>query len=165
MARSLEVLANAIKSRMKERGVTQVELQKLSKVTQSQLSQYLNRKMAPTLENLERIATALETTPADLLGGVTPPPAKEILQSRLREAQDRITALEIEIAETRAIPPDLVALLAQAPREGRLGKLFREELERLVRRLGSASESSLSEGTSGDAPPLPGAPRSRPTRK
>jgi transcriptional regulator with XRE-family HTH domain len=103
MARSLEVLANAIKSRMKERGVTQVELQKLSKVTQSQLSQYLNRKMAPTLENLERIATALETTPADLLGGVTPPPATAVLQAELRARDEEILRLKVELAEARAL--------------------------------------------------------------
>lgn len=103
MDKLLESLGKRIKAEMDRRGLDQKALEKKSGVPQSNISLYINAKKAITIKTLTAIADALDTTPADLLGGVTPPPAVEVLQKELRAAQDEILRLKMRNAELEAL--------------------------------------------------------------
>lgn len=51
---------------LKERNITLAAFSDMTGISQGNLSNILNRKISPTLETLERIATALELDVADL---------------------------------------------------------------------------------------------------
>lgn len=115
MASSAEILAKSMAERMAIEGHTQETLAEASGLTQGRVSQYLRRNAVPTLDVLDRIAAALNTTPADLLGGVTPPPGvpadflarlgrlPPAAQARIWEMMEPILDMA-EAAEGRARP-------------------------------------------------------------
>lgn len=53
----------------KERGLTQKELGELLNMTQAAIGQFENDKTSPKTETIEKIASALSVTPADLMKG------------------------------------------------------------------------------------------------
>lgn len=130
MDKLLESLGKRIKAEMDRRGLDQKALEKKSGVPQSNISLYINAKKAITIKTLTAIADALDTTAADLLGGVTPPPAVEVLQRELRAAQDEILRLKVELAEARAKPrpasdPPEVEFLRSLPPTDPLWEILR----------------------------------------
>ena len=57
-----------IKRIRKEKGLTQKELGERLKMTQSAIWQFENDKTSPRIETIEKIASALDVTPPDLMG-------------------------------------------------------------------------------------------------
>lgn len=103
MATSAELFRKALQEATKAYGAAS-ELARKAGMKPPQLYKLMATDSSPSLDTLDRIAAALKTTPADLLGGVTPPPAVEVLQRELRAAQDEILRLKVELAEARAKP-------------------------------------------------------------
>jgi len=99
----------------------------------------------PRLSTLDQIAAALNTTPADLLGGVTPPPETEALLETIKRQQQHIRDLESEVKVLKnavgAIPGDLLVRLISLGSGHRVWDLISDAVAGTERAEGRADPS------------------------
>ena len=83
-------------------GLSQSELEEISGIPKARLSRYENGHVAPSIQTLERLATALKVSEASLLGD-----ERAVLESFFARLQER--GIQIENAEQGSKLADAVA--------------------------------------------------------
>jgi transcriptional regulator with XRE-family HTH domain len=92
-------------------GLSQSELEEISGIPKARLSRYENGHVAPSIQTLERLSTALKVSEASLLGD-----ERAVLESFFARLQER--GIEIESSEQGARLADAVADMLLAARAG-----------------------------------------------
>ena len=90
-------------------GLSQSELEEISGIPKARLSRYENGHVAPSIQTLERLSTALKVSEASLLGD-----ERAVLESFFARLQER--GIEIESSEQGARLADAVADMLLAAR-------------------------------------------------
>ena len=90
-------------------GYSQSELEEISGIPKARLSRYENGHVAPSIQTLERLATALKVSEASLLGD-----ERSVLESFFARLQER--GIEIDSAEQGIRLADAVADMLLAAR-------------------------------------------------
>lgn len=98
-----EILANAIKKRRSEMGLTQVKLAELANISQGMVQKIEYCKGWPTAPILERLATALGSSVDQLLLDPTQPKPTDPIQSQLESIRKDIQAISTLSAEERQL--------------------------------------------------------------
>lgn len=103
----MEFFAHRLRTRAAELGIRHAEVARRSGLSERRYSHYVSGIREPDLATLVRIATALQTTPNDLLGvGEPPQPSpREILADRLNSAAQGLSDddLEVIVLQTEAL--------------------------------------------------------------
>jgi transcriptional regulator with XRE-family HTH domain len=111
-------IGDRIKALRKKRGLTQVQLSRLSGVSQSNVSQY-ERFIEPSASALSKIATALDTTVDYLVGRTDDPEPPPKFSPWVRKMLAIVATLDHE-----PTVDDLVAIiLDNLPEESELGDM------------------------------------------
>lgn len=96
------------------RGMTQADLAEQAEVTTSYITRLENGTSAPGIDLVARLATALGTTPSDLLPTTTPPDDLAVLRQRAEMLLG--TVLQTESRETLALVNQFLARLIETGR-------------------------------------------------
>ncbi len=97
-----------------EAGMTQAELARRSNVVTSYVTRLERATSAPGIDLVDRLATALGCTAADLLPAATPPDRSAVLKDQVRRLCDGLVGGSD--AETLSLAAQLLARLASSER-------------------------------------------------
>lgn len=112
----MQKFAERLRSRRNHAGFTPAKLAQLAEISERSLWDYETQKNTPTLEKLERLASALGCSPAWLLGGDAPASAPLLLREepspQLDSALARLASVRADLDELHA---DLLKLRRSVP--------------------------------------------------
>jgi transcriptional regulator with XRE-family HTH domain len=98
----MDLFANRLRERAAELRISHAEAARRSSLSERRYSNYVSGIREPDLATLVRIATALGTTPNDLLGarGKQKPSSRSLLMDRLNSAAQLIGDHDLEVVIT-----------------------------------------------------------------
>ncbi|HEX3151428.1 MAG TPA: helix-turn-helix transcriptional regulator [Gemmataceae bacterium] len=109
----VKLFAARLRERRVQSGLTQAELANAASVAATYVSRLEAARVAPGIDMLDQLATALGTTPHDLLPLASPPDTVSILKNRSRTLLERVLQRpERELIQ--ALVP-ILARLAEGP--------------------------------------------------
>ena len=116
-AEIVQRFASRLRELRRSRGMTQIELSRQSQVTVSYIWKLESAGAAPGIDLVDRLATALGTTPTDLLPNSTTPDTNAILRNQARKLFDAL--LVTADRETLLMLNPLLARLVETPSQVR----------------------------------------------